>query len=80
MTFSAYAWRMSQLAEFRFLRTLRELMKIKPEDAGLFEVLDRILDQGIAFEAWMRLLLPSTPHFRVSPVYVWTYLHFGELA
>ena len=54
-------------------------MKIKPEDAGLFELLDRILDQGIAFEAWIRLLLPSTLDFQVAPVYVWTYLHFGEM-
>lgn len=53
-------------------------MKIKPEDAGLFEVLDRILDQGISFEAWLRLGLPNTARFHVAPVYIWTYLHFGE--
>lgn len=71
---------MGQLAEFKNLRILLESwMKIKPEDAGLFELLDRILDQGIAFEAWIRLLLPSTPELQVSPVYVWTYLHFGEM-
>lgn len=53
-------------------------MKIKPQDAGLFEILDRILDQGINFEAWMRLGLTSSARCRVAPVYVWTYLHFGE--
>ena len=54
-------------------------MKIKPEDAGLFELLDRILDQGISFEAWLRLFLPNAEKLEVAPVYVWTYLHFGEM-
>ena len=54
-------------------------MKIKPEDAGLFELLDRILDQGISFEAWLRLFLPNAEKVEVAPVYIWTYLHFGEM-
>lgn len=54
-------------------------MKIKPEDAGLFELLDRILDQGISFEAWLRLFLPNAENLEVAPVYIWTYLHFGEM-
>jgi hypothetical protein len=54
-------------------------VKIKPQDAAIFEVLDRILDQGIFFDAWMRVLLPTTEPARIVPVHVWTYLHFGEL-
>jgi len=55
-------------------------VKLKPQDAGLFEVLDRILDQGIFFDAWVRVLLPTTKNTRVVPVHIWTYLHFGELS
>ncbi|HXB22706.1 MAG TPA: hypothetical protein VNV88_15070 [Candidatus Solibacter sp.] len=55
-------------------------MKLKPQDAGLFEVLDRILDQGIFFDAWVRVLLPTTEQAQIVPVHVWTYLHFGELS
>ncbi|HEV3317756.1 MAG TPA: hypothetical protein VG488_12330 [Candidatus Angelobacter sp.] len=54
-------------------------VKLKPQDAGLFEVLDRILDQGIFFDAWVRVLLPTAEHARIVPVHIWTYLHFGEL-
>ncbi len=53
-------------------------MKLKPHDAGQFELLDRILDQGIFFDAWVRVLLPNTEKTRVVPVHIWTYLHFGE--
>ena len=55
-------------------------MRIKPEDAGLFELLDRMMDQGITFDAWVRVLLPTTERARLSPVHIWTYLHFGEQA
>ena len=56
-------------------------MKMKSDDAGLFEVLDRIMDQGISFEPSVRLTLPTAaPRTPVSPVYIWTYLHFGEMA
>ncbi len=54
-------------------------MKLKPHDAGQFELLDRMLDQGIFFDAWVRVLLPTTENTRVVPVHIWTYLHFGEL-
>jgi hypothetical protein len=54
------------------------MTKIKPEDAGLFEILDRVIDQGISFDAWLRVALPTTQDVRVTPAYVWTYLHFGE--
>ncbi|HEV2991251.1 MAG TPA: hypothetical protein VG759_22620, partial [Candidatus Angelobacter sp.] len=55
-------------------------VKLNPREAGLFELLDRIIDQGIFFDAWARLLLPTAKTTRVVPVHVWTYLHFGELA
>lgn len=55
-------------------------VKLKPHEAGLFELLDRIIDQGIFFDAWVRVLLPTAKPTRVVPVHVWTYLHFGELA
>ena len=55
-------------------------VKLKPQDAGLFELLDRILDQGMFFEAWVRVLLPTAKDTQVVPVHVWTYLHFGELS
>jgi len=55
-------------------------VKLKPHDAGHFDLLDRILDQGIFFDAWVRVLLPTTESTRVVPVHVWTYLHFGELS
>jgi len=55
-------------------------MRIKPEDAGLFELLDRMMDQGITFDAWVRVLLPTANSSDIQLVHAWTYIHFGELA